>query len=145
MAVCVAPGCEVAAGKRSTYCRVHYNDVRVDKLEKLQSRQGKVKHRLEPGEVGRWCVNRDGYVVRVRRLANGDRIREYQHRFVMSEALGRELLEHELPRHKNGIRYDNRPENLELLSTLRPPGQRVEDQVVWAKALLSIYDPEALA
>jgi hypothetical protein len=41
--------------------------------------------------------------------------REYVHRVVMSETLGRTLLSNEHVHHRNGDRRDNRPENLELV------------------------------
>ena len=42
--------------------------------------------------------------------------------------------------HINGIRDDNRPENLELWSRSQPSGQRVEDKIKWAREFLDQYE-----
>ena len=83
-------------------------------------------------------VYRDGYACWSWRR-DGKLIFVPEHRIVMERALGRELYADENVHHRNGLRADNRPENLELWSTSQPCGQRVEDKLAWAVMILERY------
>lgn len=66
-----------------------------------------------------------------------------EHRLVMAEVLGRELLSRERIHHKDGVRNHNAPNNLELwtLDHKDPPGVRVVDlrkDSGWVSGLLSL-------
>jgi len=86
---------------------------------------------------GRYYHKRTGYVTIVTEEYPGGVL---EHHLVMSKKLGRPLYDDETVHHKNGVRHDNREENLELWSSSHPAGQRVEDKLKWAKEMLARYD-----
>ncbi len=61
----------------------------------------------------------------------------FEHILVAESLLGRYLVAGESVHHINGVRDDNRPENLELWTRPQPAGIRVSDAINWAR---SIYD-----
>jgi HNH endonuclease len=121
--ICGHPGCSdvYSAGG---YCKLHY----------MRNLLGIAMDHKKPRKKGTGYWNEDGY--KCHTIA-GKLV--FEHRAVMARMLGRPLQPHEVVHHLNGIRDDNRPENLELWSTSQPPGQRVEDKLAWARSFIALY------
>lgn len=117
--VCAVPDCGRDRAKRG-WCGTHYarwrkhGDVQADRpVAKMNPK----------GEGG---VNGHGY-----RIVTVDGTATPEHRLIMEQLLGRPLRDFENVHHKNGIRDDNRPENLELWVSKQPYGQRARDLAEW--------------
>ena len=63
----------------------------------------------------------------------------FEHILVMEQLLGRHLFADEPIHHRNGVRDDDRPENLELWTRPQPAGIRAADAVAWAREIIAHY------
>lgn len=63
----------------------------------------------------------------------------FEHILVMEERLGRYLYADETIHHRNGVRDDNRMENLELWVKPQPAGIRASDALAWAREIFRRY------
>lgn len=114
--------------------------------EKTAARSKEIFGPAHPAWKGGRAVDRNGYVwVWARGHPNANKQHRHpEHRLIMEAHLGRYLGKDESVHHKNGIKNDNRIENLELWSRYQPTGQRVQDLVSWAMEVLDKYQEVAV-
>jgi hypothetical protein len=135
-AECSVEGCENKARTRG-WCEAHYRRWSCDGTLGDDLPKRRVLHGKHMDKGYRTIV------VHGHPNAN-KRGRILEHRYVMAEHLGRPLEPGETVHHKNGIRNDNRIENLELMVS-HPAGQRVTDRVEDALHIIRRYAPHHLA
>ena len=88
-----------------------------------------------------WWKESNGYIMTYKKGHPNSNTNDCikMHTLVMSEHLGRPLGKNENVHHINGIKDDNRIENLELWHRGQPPGQRLDEKIEWAKNFLKEY------
>lgn len=121
--ICKINGCKLQI-RALELCHIHYRSFRKYGDPTIVKRN----------KNGEGTINAYGY-----RLILKDGSREFEHRTVMENVLGRKLFAHENVHHKNGDRLDNKIENLEIWSSSQPSGQRIIDKINWAREILEIY------
>ena len=89
------------------------------------------------GIYSRYLDKQSGYM----RLRVNKRLVK-EHVFVMETKLRRRLVPPETVHHKNTIRHDNRPENLELKSSAHGRGGSVAEIFDWCKEFIRQYEKE---
>jgi len=135
--ICYAEGCRTQA-KVKKLCASHYYRMRkyghFDRpgcsVDECENPAAKYRNGVSTGfcddhlvaQEGSRSINGDGYA-----LVKKDGRFQAEHRIVMEAHLGRELRKGENVHHRNGVRDDNRLENLELWFTAQPYGQRVTE------------------
>lgn len=135
---CSVEGCE-RKHRCGGYCSTHYS--RLYKHGAVGPAE--VMRRTAPQ---RTVCPRDGYArVRMPEHPRADKSgMVLEHIPVLEGVLGRyvDWRAGEQVHHVNGVKDDNRPENLELWVTSQPPGQRPADLVKWARDILARYADE---
>ena len=123
---------------KNCYRKVHYKE-----HERVRRYPHGISKDRE-SDVGKLRYDVSGYVyVKVPKGYSGFK-REWmkQHRYIMEQKLGRKLFNFEDVHHKNGIKHDNRENNLELWIIKHPRGQRPIDLIEYAEWILKTYKNE---
>lgn len=123
--VCEVQSCDISA-KAIGMCAAHY--------ERSKKGQDLTAPLRQFAPHGSGYLDKDGY----RRIrVDGKRVLEHRH--VMEQNIGRKLLQKETVHHKNGIKDDNRIENLELKPAAHAKGISIQDALAYAYEIIDLY------
>ena len=136
--LCSVPGCD-RKSRAHGYCPMHWERV------KRHGEPGAADKRIR--EFGTGGITSQGYVILSGYIDHPNCYKNgkgtiMEHVLVMTKKIGRPLRKGETVHHVNGIRRDNRPENLELWMTQHPSGQRAADRISDALEVLTKYAPD---
>jgi len=126
--------------------REYLNKQNEKRRKEVRKRLGLPLDHPKINETGKGFKLKDGYIYLLKKdhpnVSKSGYVAE--HVVVMTQFLNRPLDKKETIHHKNGIRNDNRIENLELWSNSHPYGQRIEDKIQWCKEFLDFYGFDVL-
>jgi len=106
----------------------------------IESLRKRTREKNSSWKGGKGSINGGGYV----EIRHGVNRGKLLHRVLFEEHYGVKLKPYQSLHHINGIKTDNRIENLELWDKSQPYGQRVEDKLKYYFQLVETYKSHPL-
>lgn len=121
--------------------REYLNRQNKKRRDLVRNRLGLPLDHPQINESGKGFKLKDGYIYVLNKKHPNAAKSGYvaEHIVIMTQHIGRPLRKGENIHHKNGIRDDNRIENLELWVNTCRQGQRIEDKIKWCVEFLNEY------